>query len=223
MSGSRVVIGEDYGVSNDDGHKDGAFEVYSFTDSTNTFLQRIGNPDVTGAVSNYNYGSRFGRFISTNEDGKIVCARPRGRGTSEPQTTEGNRALLVYSPNTAGTSWTLSKTLTRDTGSSSPTYYGTKIGRWYYNFQGSSYFHKMVDMNGNKIVLGMPSVASSTLSNDLSSVYGYGVGEMRIWESYEISSETSGSFRTLSNGSFNLRLQSVAGYVSTTLGGKKNL
>ena len=77
MSGSRLVIGEDWGISNASGHKDGAFEVYNFTDSENTFLQRVGNPDCTGSVSSYNYSSRFGRFIATNEKGWIVCARPK--------------------------------------------------------------------------------------------------------------------------------------------------
>ena len=225
MSGSRLVIGEDWGISNASGHKDGAFEVYGFTDSANTFLQRVGNPDCTGSVSSYNYSSRFGRFIATNEEGWIVCARPKKRGVNEGY-SEGNRALLVYEPNNnEGTSWALSKTLTRST--EGLDYYGSSFdednpGRWHYSFY-SGFYQDMVDMIGYKIVLGTPDEPSSQLGNTVGDPYGYSYGAMRVWESFYEQTTTSGSFRFLANGSFALRSQNITAYNFTSQGGKKNL
>jgi hypothetical protein len=236
ISNKRLVVGEEFGEIGA-GAKTGSIEILSFDDSGGkTLIQAISNPRAN------NLG-RFGRYVSAYENGEyIAVSRPvsTDSGTSDSSSNEGHRAVFIYESGSSGT-WSLSKTLTRDT--SLATYY-SGIGKWIYTLDNSvdvvNKWDSKLDIKGGLVLHGIDGAPDSNFRDlDNTGMYNYGFGEFRTWRTYvssstitvtssvetQISSSSPSDFvpfRFHSGGALNIRGQSTTKGYKTFIGDQKS-
>ena len=176
----HIVIGEPEGIGGGNSTYTGSAQIWKFTDAgAKSLVQRLNNP-VSGELNYY------GRFVKA-QDQYVAVSRPvGGDGTSnDSNSSEGNRAVLLYKSGSTPGTYTLDQTLTRDVTLNEPNYPSSTPGPWVKNSVANVY-HNPLDLrvtNGLPLVIhGIPEAQESSVSNTGDgNPSGAAVGEFRGW------------------------------------------